>query len=697
MPGSLRRSIFVAAALAAAFAATPAQALVGPVRAAADPCDPIDPQHCLMPFPNDHFTVRDVSTTTGRRLALPLAGMPRNAAGKPMDPSDINRADGFSPGSMIFTRVPGLDSQQAFAQTGAVPITDVARSYEPDAPVLVIDADTGQRHLIWSEIDSNPPDPANRTLIIRPARNFLEGHRYIVALRNMKDAAGNTIEASATFRSYRDRVVPNARGRRAQMEDIFARLGAAGVERESLFLAWDFTVASADSLAGRMLSIRDRAFADLGDTDLGDLTVQGDAPAFRVTKVTENPEPRLARIVEGTVDVPCFLSGGANCAPGNRFVIGPGGEPLRTVPGKVEANFRCNIPRSATDGPGANPARPSLYGHGLFGSVGELNQGQLKELGNERNFVFCGTDWDGMSSEDLPVTAGLIIPDLSNFGMLADRVQQGMLNFLILGRAMVHPGGFSSDPAFQSDGEGVIDTTRLFYDGNSQGGIIGGALTAVAVDHERAVLGVPGMNYSTLLQRSSDFVGPTPLELAQDQSTDYGFSTFVYTAYPDERERQVVFAAMQLLWDRAEANGYAQHMTADPYPNTPAHKVLMHVALGDHQVAPVTTEVEARTIGARVLNDPLVAAGRHSDSDPFYELPVMPENAWDGSVLVWWDSGSPIPPTTNTANHSGHDPHEHPRRQAAARLQKHHFLAPAGSVVDVCGDAPCIADPLASP
>ena len=51
----------------------------------------------------------------------------------------------------------------------------------------------------------------------------------------------------------------------------------------------------------------------------------------------------------------------------------------------------------------------------------------------------------------------------------------------------------------------MIDTRRLFYDGNSQGGIFGGALTALAPDFERAVLGVPGMNYSTLLRRSVDF------------------------------------------------------------------------------------------------------------------------------------------------------------------------------------------------
>ena len=66
---------------------------------------------------------------------------------------------------------------------------------------------------------------------------------------------------------------------------------------------------------------------------------------------------------------------------------------------------------------------------------------------------------------------------------------------------MIHPQGFSASPAFQvGAAHGVIDTRALFYDGNSQGGIMGGALTAVAPDFTRAVLGVPGMNYSTLLR-----------------------------------------------------------------------------------------------------------------------------------------------------------------------------------------------------
>src|SRR5439155_12930564 len=114
-------------------------------------CDPLDPAVCLQPFPNDYFTVADPSTDTGRRVNFDVTAMPRNIAGNPIRPDDWNRNDGFSPGQEIVTKVPGLDTQQALANTGAVPITDIARTYDDGAPIVVIDAATHQRHLIWTE------------------------------------------------------------------------------------------------------------------------------------------------------------------------------------------------------------------------------------------------------------------------------------------------------------------------------------------------------------------------------------------------------------------------------------------------------------------------------------------------------------------------------------------------------------------
>ena len=57
------------------------------------------------------------------------------------------------------------------------------------------------------------------------------------------------------------------------MEDLFAAPRRAGIPRDDLYLAWDFTVGSAERIAGRMLAMRDTAFAELGDTNLGDLTI----------------------------------------------------------------------------------------------------------------------------------------------------------------------------------------------------------------------------------------------------------------------------------------------------------------------------------------------------------------------------------------------------------------------------------------
>jgi hypothetical protein len=136
-------------------------------------------------------------------------------------------------------------------------------------------------------------------------------------------------------------------------------------------------------------------------------------------------------------------------------------------------------------------------------------------------------------------------------------------------------------------------------------------------------------------------------------------------------------------------------MTGDPLANTPKHTVLMHVAFGDHQVSQFQADVEARTIGARI-HAPALAPGRSPQADPFAGLESIPSFPWGGSAIVYWDSGPgrvAAPPLTNTAPEGLEDPHEHPRRTAAARQQKSEFLKDGGSVTDVCGGAPCVSAP----
>jgi hypothetical protein len=194
------------------------------------------------------------------------------------------------------------------------------------------------------------------------------------------------------------------------------------------------------------------------------------------------------------------------------------------------------------------------------------------------------------------------------------------------------------------------------------------------------------MNYSTLLRRSVDF--------------DQFFAALLFS-YDDPVEIPLEIALIQMLWDRVETNGHANHLTADPYPGTPAKKILLHVAFGDHQVANVSAEVEARTIGARI-HQPALAPGRHHDeqipddpdNEPYFAIEPLPDAPWDGSAIILWDSGTPTPPTGIEPPREplyGEDPHETPRCMPAARVQKSEFLMSDGAIVDVCGGAPCVA------
>ncbi len=706
---------------ASVVAAVPsAGALPGPVQDALG-CDPIDPALCLLPFPNDTFTVADPTTATGRRVNFSLSAMPRSGTdlsagtaggeGKPADPTEWNRNDGFSPGQAVLTYVPGLDLHRTWG-TAARPHSDAGvneqgyfdyRDHIADinlykrraAPMVILNTKTGERHPFWSELDSHSgATDARRALILRPAVNYDEGTRYIVALRNLRDSAGKTIPAGPAFAAYRDGNATDARAE--DMNAIFGRLEKAGISRRGLYLAWDFTVASERNLAERILRIRNDAFGRiLGDKNLADRKVAGASPQFKIVGTSERDDvwtdsrgvehTQRVRRVEGLVTVPNYLDRPQNTeshadstpsfdppAPGSRFYYGTAGPFGNALPQQnpalpmVQVPFTCDVP--------LNEGRTysTLYGHGLLGT-----RNQLGDVKWPRRFGFtgCATDWWGMSSGDLPTVAA-ILPDIGNFPSLPDRAQQGFLNWMFLGRALVHPKGLVTDPAFRQDGKGLLvvdhgQGAKQYYDGNSQGGIMGGSLVAVSPDIRRGILGVTGMNYSTLLNRSVDWEG--------------AYGEVYYATYQDPIERQLGMQLIQMLWDRAESNGYAHHMSDDPLRNTPSHDVMLQVAFSDHQVSNHAAEVNAATSNAPVM-EPGLAEGRHWALRPFAPRATYPHK---GSAMVYWDSGNATPPNGNLPPDEGRDPHGDPRNEPAAGWQEAHFLL-TGWNVDVCNAGPYI-------
>jgi hypothetical protein len=699
------------AGIAAASPQRDATIAARPAHKASEPLPPIDTSQaencdfitqpgdatCMVPFPDDYYTVADPSSETGRRVNFKTAGTPTNAHGTHIDATPYNASDGFSPGSAILVKIPGIETVADVRATGAVPINHLSQYRRNNAPVVVIDAQTGQRWPIWTEIDSTASDPSKAVVEIHPAVNFTSGHRYIVALRHLKNAAGQKLEAPAAFRYYRDDVPSEQEAinaRRPHYEELFSTLESAGIQRSNLYLAWDFTVASDANNTGRELAMRNDAFAQLGDTDLADGVPQGVSPSFEVTSVENEPNPgEIARRVKGNFTVPCYMT--PNCGPGGTLNLNASGVPVQN--GTWSANFDCIIPASVTSGP-AETGRPSLYGHGLFGDASEVASSPQRSLSEAHKIVQCATDEIGMSESDLGSVVQAL-QDVSAFPTIPDRLQQGLLDELYLGRAMISSSGFTTNAAFHQDGTlssgSVLDTSNLFYNGNSQGGIMGGALTAVSPDFTRASLGVPAMNYSVLLPRSVDF----------DE-----FAEILYPSYPNETTRPLVLDMMQMLWDRGEPDGYAERMTTDPLPETPAHQVLMDVAFGDHQVTDYQADVEARTVGASA-HRPVIYPGRWPHTNVLWNVPRIGQYPFSGSAVYYWDIG-PIrpnpanpettigtepPPYENLPNRSGEDPHSAPRAAPAEQQVVSDFFEGAITKADKCGGKACFAGSFTGP
>ncbi|MHB1139336.1 MAG: hypothetical protein ACYC2O_10305 [Microthrixaceae bacterium] len=655
--------------------------LQGALEQTAPGCELLDTRSCLLPFPSDTYTVEDASTGTGRRVDLPQ-GLLANVSGETLDVAEWNRSDGFSPSTPILVHVPGIDPS-----TTNLPLeSDIGMSTTAESATVIVDLDTGQLVPHWAEMDARAQTDADRTLILRPATSLLETHRFAVALRNINGADGQPLPAPIGFRVLRDNNPtsnPLIEQRRSTFESVFNEIAAVGVNRADTYLAWWFTVASADSLAGRALSMRDDAFGKLN----------GQAPQFDITETrTDDLQPGIAKVVVGTFEVPLYLGGGG--APGSLMTYSPlNGDPIAT--GTYTAGFTCSVPESAME---SGEAVPVVYGHGLLGGSGEAASSQVQHTAAENNAVYCATDWIGMSRGDVDF-AIQALSNISLFPAVADRLQQSLINTLYLGRLMIHLDGLGSAEEFQTTGgANALDTEEAYFDGNSQGAIMGGAVTALAQDWTKASLGVGGMNYSTLLNRSVDF----------DQ-----YATVLRSAYPNALDQQLAFGLLQMLWDRGETSGYVQHLTDRPYDRTPPHQVLMTVAFGDHQVAPITAQNIARTLRIPIYQPTLADDQIAEGTVPFWNLAPIRQFPLEGSALYFWDAGTLPPPLGNItpimgaewiAQCSGPnaadedtppcaDPHEDPRRQPGVIEQKQAFFQPGGTITNVCHDQPCVSKP----
>ena len=282
--------------------------------------------------------------------------MPRNTAGTAIRAADYNRSDGFSPGQTIVTLVPGLDLRTS----RAVPQMNMSAAFAKRAPIVVIDAKTGERQLIWAELDSQATGPRRRSSSTRAPTGARAGATsWRCATSRMAD--GRLIGAQRAFRRYRDGLARAAaraglRGASSagcERSGIRARAPLPGLGLHGRQPARTSRAAAVDARpgvrrAGRQRPRRLRAprVARPPSRSRGTRT---SAPCGRVDGTFTALLPRPSRLP----------------ASGARFAARPP-RAAASAPGKRPAGA-LRLPGPRTGRP--QPARPLIFGHGLFGGA----------------------------------------------------------------------------------------------------------------------------------------------------------------------------------------------------------------------------------------------------------------------------------------------------------------------------------------
>ncbi len=552
-------------------------------------CNPLaSTDECLFPYPSRFFQAPDSTRASGYRNAFHETTLSVPAGSPLLDYEAFNRADGHSPTAPLLVHL-GVDVDPA----QLVGQYDTERSLQVDAPIAVFDLSTGERVPLLTEMDQNlrdsPSNMGRHALILRPMVPMRMGARHVAVLTtDLQDASGTPIEVPPGFLALRDGTPTShaaLEAARGDYEELFTFLAEHGYARERLLLAWDFAVASEEWVLGGIVSMRDQALAESSQGGLG----------FTITEVRESPNANVLRIVFGTFEVPTFIN-----ADNEIERTADGAAVLQ--PTRQSFPFTMVVPAIAARN---TPLPLVLFGHGVFGSASEYLAGSIgtdaiQPLAQELGAVVVATDWIGLSYDDRALLIGQLARDINRTNVVTDRLQQALINALILVETSIN--GIQNDPMVMNGirGTAPLLSNEVYYYGVSLGGIQGASLVSISPRITRAVLAVPGGAWATLLTRSIVYSA---------------VRTLVDSTYPDALVQQAFVAMTQTRFDGSDGANVGQLLTMRPLPDAPAdRRVLLQEAIGDCQVPNVATRILARAMGLSLLDPPV---------QPVYGLPTV--------------------------------------------------------------------------
>ena len=595
-----------------------------------DACNPLGGQGCLLPWPSMIYTKADSASPTGVRLDIPIDAMPVNVDMTPVDPATLNRWDGFSPTGPILVAFP-----TGVSGTNLPSFKDPDASLAADAPIVLLDMDTGMRVPYFAEVDQNVPDPAKADLIIRPLARLRGGGRYAVAIRNTVRAAnGGPLPVPPAFAALRDGTSfnhPRFAALKARSAAVFAKLASAGVDKKDLVLAWDYVTASDQFLTQDLTTMTAAALPAMG----------ANGANLTFTTTPQTPAAGIYKAYIGTFKSPNFLTDDEK----DDSIIHRDASGLPAMQGLRDAHFAALIPDCVATQPLPRPT--IIFGHGLFGSAESyLSDSFTQSLAEQYCFVIVAGDFIGLTDKQVAL-APLVINDMNRAPQISEKLGQSIIDFMALETATRGP--MSTSPDFEYNGQPVIDPAHTYYVGGSLGGIMGNTFMAYDPNITRGVLAVPGGNWSLLFERSNAW----HLLMGAAQGS-----------YPELSYYQLNLAFLAMAMEPYDPITTASHVLANPLPGVPPKNILIWYSLGDCLVSNITTEMIARTMGIPVLS-PSVKMPWH-----LQEMSGPLANA----VNVFDDHPTPLPPDTNVPPAVDNGTHSGINRKAAALRLVQSFL-----------------------
>jgi hypothetical protein len=607
-----------------------------------DACNPLGGSACVTPWPSSLYEKDDATTQTKRKLAIPKGALPKNFDGIEVNPEMYNDQDGFSyaaPAMIAFeTGVDGSSLMNA---------KQIEMSVTAASPTVIIDMSTGELVHHFAELDAREPDKiASQALYIRPAKLLKPATQYAVAIKKtLKAKDGSDLPISEGFQAILDGEETNHEALeriRPRFKDIFAKLEAKGIAKEDLVVAWDFTTRSRANVQNDLYYAREAALAAMGENAAN--------LSFKIDSDTVPGDTRFARQIHGTFTAPMFLTM-EGYGPNVELRRDSQGRP--TPMGTYDVPFSALVPQCALD---ANAPVPVIeYGHGLLGDAkGQVSSGGSRAAGAEICAILIGTDMRGMSAPDVPNVA-LALNDNNMSGLVFDVLVQGMINHVIL--VQLAKTKMAAELFVKpNNGPSMVDPSRIYWYGISQGGIMGTTVCGIDPEIKRCVIQVNAINYSMMLERSLDW--PT-------------YRTTLIGAYDDPLIVALMLNLMQNEWDRTEPVSVADVITGEGFPGTPPKQVLMQVAIADDEVPNVASEHAMRS-----MNIPIITPSPH--------IPFGVEQAATApSGAVWYDYGlASTIPLTNTPP-PPNDVHSQIRNKKATTEMMKKFYA-EGVIQNLC-------------